>query len=147
MKYWSYFVAKIGATALFLWGVWALIHRFLPEPEPFMRTRVSRFPQDLAWTSAFLGWFLLGVGILALAIWDQRRRCRICLTRLRMPVEKGAWSMATLLNPPSLESICPFGHGTFEEPEVHVSTRQDPRWTEHEDIWKELESIDRKPRP
>src|ERR1035441_8510947 len=38
-----------------------------------------------------LVWFLLCAGALYAIVWDQRRRCRVCLRRLRMPVETGSW--------------------------------------------------------
>src|SRR5262249_42018858 len=48
-----------------------------------------RFGYDLEYTLFVLVWFLLCSGALYLSIWDQRYRCRVCLRRLRMPVETG----------------------------------------------------------
>ena len=100
MKYWAYFGAKLVAVVLFLCAVWDGMFRLLPEPEPFLRYRVSRMGQDLAWTTLILLYFLFGIGLVYVAIWDQRMRCRSCLRRLRMPLETGSWSRATLLSPP-----------------------------------------------
>ena len=145
MKYWAYFVAKLAVVAVFLRAVWDLMFWLLPEPEPFLHSRVSRYPQDLLWTSALFGLFLLGVGLVYLVMWDQQSRCRTCLRHLRMPLEKGSWGTATLFSPPHVESICPYGHGTLTEPEVHTEGQRPTEWIPHdEDIWKELESLDRK---
>ncbi len=145
MKYWAYFAAKLAVVAVFLRAVWDVMNRLLPEPPLVLHQHVSRYPQDLVWTSAIFCLFMLGVGLVYLVVWDQRTRCRTCLRHLRMPLAKGTWSKAILLNPPELESICPFGHGTLTESEVHIDGGRPAEWTAHEDdIWKELESLDRK---
>ena len=145
MKYWAYFGAKLAAVALFLRALWDGMMRLLPEPELFLSHRVSRFGQDLAWTTLILLCFLFGIGLVYVAVWDQRMRCRSCLRRLRMPLETGSWSGATLLSPPQRESICPYGHGTLTEPEVHTNARKPAEWRPHDDdIWKELESLDKR---
>lgn len=146
MKYWSYFAAKLAAAAGILWAGWKALNFLLPPPESFLRHKVSRFPQDLQWTGAILGLWLLGVGLVFLILWDQRQRCRTCLRRLMMPVNRGNWSKAALFSPPEVERICPYGHGTLAEPDVHLTAAPTTSWKEHEDIWKELEQIeDRKP--
>jgi len=145
MKYWAYFVAKLAAVVLFMRAMWDIMFWLLPEPEPFLRYRVSRLGQDLVWTTLILVFFLFGLGLVYLAVLDQRIRCRTCLRRLRMPLEKGSWSRATLLSPPQMESICPYGHGTLTEPEVHTTGQQPAEWTPNDDdIWKELESRDKR---
>lgn len=145
MKYWAYFVAKLVVVAVFLRAVLDLMFWLIPAPEPFLRHPISRYPQDLVWTSAIFGLFLLGVGLVYIVVWDQRTRCRTCLRYLRMPLQKGSWSRATLLSPPQVESICPFGHGTLTEPEVHTEGQKPAEWIPNDDdMWKELESLDRK---
>ena len=145
MRYWAYFVAKLAAVALFMRALWDIMFWLLPEPEPFLHYRVSRLGQDLVWTTLILVFFLFGLGLIYLAVLDQRMRCRTCLRRLRMPLETGSWSRATLLSPPQMESICPFGHGTLTEPEVHTTGQKPAEWTPHDDdIWKELESLDKR---
>lgn len=146
MRYWGYFIGKLLAGAAGMFGLWKLMHALLPEPVIFMRVRMGGFAQDLTWTLAYLLYWLLAAGLLAFAIWDQRRRCRICLRRLRMPINTGNWGLALLFAPPKLESICPFGHGTLASPETHTSTAQPPNWEEHGDIWAELEHMDQRGR-
>jgi|SRR5208283_5639249 len=145
MKYWAYFVAKLAAVVLFMRAVWDGLVWLLPEPEPFLTHRPTWFGQDLTSTGAILLFFLVGIGLAYVAVWDQRIRCRTCLRQLRMPLEKGSWSRATLLSPPQRESICPYGHGTLTEPEVHTTGQKAAEWTPHDaDIWKELESLDKR---
>ena len=142
MKFWAYFVAKSAAALGVLCFVWLSLDRLIPDPQPFLRYRVGRFAQDLPWTTAILVFWLLSIGIFALIIWDQRRRCRVCLAKLRMPVEHGSWSMATIFSPPRTESICPFGHGTLNVPEIQSTGHNPPEWHTNEDIWTELEKLD-----
>ncbi len=142
MKYWTYFVAKLIAGAAVLDLLWRGVSAIMPPPETFMRQQVKAFPQDLRWTSVMFLFWLLAASFVYLIVWDQKRRCRTCLRRLRMPVESGSWSKATLFNPPRTESICPYGHGTLEEPEVHTSGKRPPEWKAHRDMWQELEELD-----
>jgi len=92
---------------------------------------------------------LVSAGLLYLAILDQRHRCRVCLRRLRMPVETGSWSRMLLLGRPRIEYICPYGHGTLTEEELQISGLDNPEWTESGDMWDELcaASKDAEPRP
>jgi hypothetical protein len=145
LKYWGYFVAKIlvAYVALDRLGRW--IYSLIPEPEPLLQYRLARFAGDLLGTGVMLLFFLFCSGVLYLVIWDQRRRCRTCLRRLRMPVQRGHWGLATLLSPVRSESICPYGHGTLAEPDVRTTSTQQVQWREHsENIWRELESYDKK---
>ena len=63
------------------------------------------------------------MGVIWLAICDQRYRCRTCLRRLRMPILTGDWTHI-LLGPPRTEYICPFGHGTLKVDEVQITGHQ-----------------------
>jgi hypothetical protein len=145
-KYWGYFLAKLAAVAGVMWLAWYALIAIVPEPGYFLRHRLPRFPNDLTFTAAFLVYWLFSVALVVLAVIDQRRRCRVCLRLLRMPVESGSWRYATLLSPPGMERICPYGHGTLAVPQVHTSTSQETSWTAHEDIWKELEQLESRDR-
>lgn len=139
LKYWGYFAAKILVIGGFMWLLWSVLKATLPEPDYFLRHRVAPFAQDLTWTLIILVYCLFGAGLVWLAVADQRQRCKVCLRRLRMPVERGNWSLTVILSPPEMERICPYGHGTLAEPQAHLSTSQDAVWTEHDDdIWREL---------
>jgi len=74
-----------------------------------------------------------------LAIWDQRYRCRVCLRRLRMPIETGSWSRMLLFGRPEIEYICTYGHGRLNVSEVQISGSENPEWTpQSNDYWTEL---------
>jgi hypothetical protein len=139
LKYWSYFAAKLALIAGFIWLLWQGALRWMPEPGEVMYHKLWRY-QDLRWIAVMMALWLLAAGLCWLAVFDQRRRCRVCLARLRMPVSHGMWSAASLFAPPRTESICPFGHGTLNEPEVRVAGKDVTEWKRHDDdIWRELE--------
>jgi hypothetical protein len=139
MRYWAYFAAKTTGSGLASWGLFVLI-RWIWPPQPAKLTQFpATFGLDLPFTLAILGWFLITCGLLYLGIWDQRYRCRVCLRRLRMPIERGSWSSMLELGRPEIEYICTYGHGKLNVAEVQISGSEDPAWTPQEDdIWKEL---------
>lgn len=144
MRYWAYFIAKLAAIA----GVGFLLQKLLiwvlPVPAEFRRFGHNPVGHDLLWTTVFMAYTMLIFGLIWLAVLDQRYRCRTCLARLRMPLETGSWSRAMLFAPPRTEYICPWGHGTMKVREVQITGLESPRWDEHEDMWKELESLGKK---
>ncbi len=139
MRYWGYFAAKLVAAGGAMWGLLQLLNWYWP-PEPRYYTYIPpRFGYDLWYTAAALIWFLLLTGAFYIVIWDQRYRCRVCLRKLRMPVETGSWSRMLQFGRPRIEYICPYGHGTLREEELQISGLQNPEWTPHsDDIWEEL---------
>jgi hypothetical protein len=93
----------------------------------------------LAINLALMVWFLFGAGMLYLIVYDQRYRCRVCLRRLRMPVETGSRGFMLQLGRPRTEYICPYGHGTLKQEEFQTSGLENPEWTAHSgDMWDEL---------
>jgi hypothetical protein len=86
--------------------------------------------------------YMIGVGLFYLCILDQRYRCRVCLRRLRMPVETGSWSKMLQFGRPKMEYICIYGHGTLNIPELHLTGTDTTEWTEHSDYWAELCAAD-----
>jgi hypothetical protein len=93
----------------------------------------------LAINLAFMVWFLFGTGMLYLIVYDQRYRCRVCLRRLRMPVETGSRGFMLQMGRPRTEYICPYGHGTLKQEEFQTSGLENPEWTSHSgDMWEEL---------
>lgn len=139
MKYWGFFAAKIAAVSGVVYLLWLAVLRWMPEPEPFMfHQNNAPFGTDLGWTTVMLLLFLLAAGLFALAVIDQRYRCRTCLRRLRMPVESGSWPNSFLIGPPRMEYICPYGHGTLKLPELQITGKEKADWQEHGDYWDEL---------
>ncbi len=149
MKYWGYLAAKLAAGAGIALGVLWIIQASYPKPRPFLfgrgaaavKVRPEPFAHDLYYTFTMLGYFLFCLGLLYLIILDQRYRCRTCLRRLRMPIATGSWTHV-LLGPPRTEYICPYGHGTLRVADLHVSGANPSDWQPHEDMWKELISLE-----
>jgi len=139
MRYWAYFAAKLVAAGASLYGLLVLLSRRLPPAPRLFEYVPPRFGYDLGFTLAILMWFLLCSGTFYLIIWDQRYRCRVCLRRLRMPVETGSWSRMLQFGRPRMEYICPYGHGTLREDEFQISGLANSEWTRHsDDLWEEL---------
>ena len=93
----------------------------------------------LAINLALMLWFLFGAGMLYLVVYDQRYRCRVCLRRLRMPVETGSRGFMLQMGRPRTEYICSYGHGTLKQEEFQTSGLENPEWTAHSgDMWEEL---------
>ena len=139
MRYWAYFAAKIVVAAAALFGLLALLNWFWPPEPHFFSYIPPRFGYDLPYTLAVLLWFLLCTGTAYLIILDQRYRCRVCLRRLRMPVETGSWSRMLQFGRPQIEYICPYGHGTLRKDELQIAGLENAQWTPHsDDFWEEL---------
>ena len=127
MRYWAYFAAKLvvgGRGALRLAGA---DHRIYSRPRSDPPAPLRDGGQILLYNLAVLGWFLLCAGALYVIVWDQRYRCRICLRRLRMPVETGSWGRMLQFGRPRIEYICPYGHGTLKQDELQISGLENPR--------------------
>lgn len=140
MRYWGYFLAKLAAAAALSQGIYLVIYHLIPAPEHFAYDNPPpRFAHDLWFTFGIGIWFLLTCGMLYAAIWDQRYRCRVCLRRLRMPIETGSWSRMLQFGRPEIEYICTYGHGKLNVSEVQISGSENPEWTpQQNDMWTEL---------
>ena len=144
MRYWAFFVGKLLAVAALSQGIYLIIAHTMP-PRAADAYVQAPFAHDL-WFTAEIGiWFLITCGMIYAAIWDQRYRCRVCLRRLRMPVETGSWSGMLLLGRPRIEYICPYGHGTLKEAELQISGLENPEWKPNADMWDELCAATREP--
>jgi hypothetical protein len=146
MRYWAYFAAKVVAAFASFYGLLALLNWAWP-PEPSFYSYVPpRFGYSLGYTLTTLVLFLLFTATLYFVILDQRYRCRVCLRRLRMPVETGSWSRMLQFGRPRIEYICPYGHGTLKEHELQISGLENPEWTPHsDDMWEELCASSKEP--
>ena len=145
MRYWAYLAGKVVAAAAPLYGLMLLIIRQFPK-RPVRADDVENawahlqtMNQDLMVDLYLLVWFLLCVGVLYMIVWDQRRRCRVCLRRLRMPIETGSRGSMLQLGRPQIETICTYGHGTLTEDEADIAVLTASEWKPHsDDIWDEL---------
>ncbi|MCC6861023.1 MAG: hypothetical protein IT158_20820 [Bryobacterales bacterium] len=152
VKYWGYFAGKVLLAAAIAAGAFWAMHRYwpvqqywLPVYKPLVGYRlveytyVPKFGTDLAFTTAVGLWFLFTCGLLYLAVWDQRYRCRVCLRRLRMPIQTGSWSSMLQRGRPRIEYICAYGHGTLNVEQLQIGGVENPEWTpQQEDLWEEL---------
>ena len=148
MRYWAYLAAKLAAAAVPLYGLLALLNVvFPPKPKGADAYWVLQHSGRIMMLNlALMFWVVLCAVAIAFIILDQRHRCRVCLRRLRMPVETGSWGSMLQLGRPQIESICPYGHGTLKEEELQISGLQNPKWTPHsDDIWDELCASSKKP--
>ena len=138
MRYGAWFVAKLAVVAAGMSGTLKLVSRMFP-PEKDTLAPLGKGASFLLCDFVLLLCFLLFAGALYLIVWDQRYRCRVCLRRLRMPIATGSWSRILLLGRPQIEYICPYGHGTLREDDLHISGISAAEWTPHsDDIWVEL---------
>jgi hypothetical protein len=140
MRYWAYLVLKLAVVAGIIGAAWRGLNAVWPAPQPFLNQYNHAFARDLWYTTAVMGLWLAGVGLVYLAILDQRYRCRTCVRRLRMPQSAGSWNQV-LFGAPRTDYICPFGHGTLRVPELRISGSDDPDWHPIENMWKELEEL------
>jgi hypothetical protein len=140
MRYWAFFLGKLIAVAALSQGIYLAIYYLLPAQQEFAYDyHPPRFVYDLWFTVGIGVWFLLLCGMLYAAIWDQRYRCRVCLRRLRMPIETGSWSRMLQFGRPEIEYICIYGHGKLNVSEVQISGSENPEWTpQQQDMWAEL---------
>jgi hypothetical protein len=147
MRYWGLLAGKLVIAGAISYGLLLAIDSFWPSSMWFFGVRASRFGFDLVYTAAVGLWFLLSAGLFYLCVWDQRYRCRVCLRRLRMPIETGSWNRMLLLGRPRIEYICPYGHGTLKKEELQISGIENPEWTESGDMWEELCAASKDPEP
>jgi hypothetical protein len=93
---------------------------------------------DLA-TEPLSTWlFLLGcMGALSWSIYDQRRRCRVCLRRYGLAAQIGCPG-CILLSWAGTELVCLEGHGTLHVAGRVASWREQDRWTSLDDSLLEL---------
>ncbi len=136
MRYWGLLVLKLIASATLLTLLWLGVTALLPAPKYLYGNHFLGY--DLGWTLLAGLFFLIGSGLVYLSILDQRYRCRVCARRLRMPMLAGSWGRMLQLGRPSVEYICPYGHGTLKVAELQICGYESPDWTRHGDYWEEL---------
>lgn len=143
MRYWGILILKLAGIYAVIRGIWALFLVWMPPPAAFLYHHIRPFGQDLRWTGAILFLFLLACGLLAIAVLDQRFRCRKCGRRLRMPVLRGSYSKMLQEGRPQFEYICPFGHGSLRVPGTRFQGREPSQWRANKGLWEHLIAADR----
>jgi hypothetical protein len=143
VRYWGYLAGKLAVSGGLSYGLLATINALSPPAPVVFHTHPGRFAFDLQYTTLSGLWFLFSAGLLYLCILDQRYRCRVCLRRLRMPIETGSWGRMFMLGRPRTEYICTYGHGKLNVDELQISGLENPEWTPHEDMWEDLVAASR----
>ncbi len=118
MRYWAYLVGKLVGISLIVFVLYAAVSSYPLSTLPAYIH--SQFLYNMPYTFCVVGTWMIGAGLLALAVRDQRRRCRTCLRKLIMPIPTGSWSNLLTSGRPATEWICPFGHGTLRVEELHI---------------------------
>jgi hypothetical protein len=150
MRYWAYLAGKLAAAGAVFYGLLVMIDHLIPKGRAYtvaagekdfkkLMAPLDSIGNSLAINVALMVWFILVGVALYFIIQDQRYRCRVCLRRLRMPVETGSWGRMLQLGRPKVEWICTYGHGTLQADEVQISGLTPPEWkAQSGDIWEEL---------
>jgi hypothetical protein len=142
VRYWGYLVGKVVVSCAIASVFLCEINYSWTPRRPFPELNWGLFGRDLLYTSLIGLWFLFVAGLLYLSVLDQRYRCRVCLRRLRMPIERGSWSRMLQFGRPEVEYICVYGHGRLNVPEVQISGIENPAWKQQGDMWSELYAAD-----
>jgi hypothetical protein len=126
----SFFVCKTGLL---------LIAVLLSGLEFTRATSITMIGGTDALTEPLSTWlFLIAcMGVLSWSIYDQRRRCRVCVRRLGLPAHVGCPG-CLLLDWAGTEMVCMEGHGMLYVPEMSSSWQDPEKWTTLDDSWQAL---------
>jgi len=130
MRWWSFFITKavllLMLTGVLAWTAvrWGSIY-LVGSIHPM--------------TNAIALWLFLAISVapLSWAIYDQQRRCRVCLQRLGTPIQIGAPGYV-LLDWSGTEMVCPDGHGVLYLPDSQANWLERDRWDNLDDSWADL---------
>ena len=130
IRWWTFFVAKalllLLVTGLLAWTVVRWLSVYVVG---------SIHPM----TNVIAVWLflVLSVAPLSWAIYDQQRRCRVCLQRLGTPIQIGVPGYV-LLDWSGTEMVCPEGHGVLYLPDSQANWLERDRWDNLDDSWADL---------
>ena len=130
LRWWSFFVTK-SVLLLIVTGLlaWTTV-RWLS---------ISVYGSIHPMANAIVIWLflVLSVAPLSWAIYDQQRRCRVCLQRLGTPIAIGAPGYV-LLDWSGTEMVCPHGHGVLYLADSQANWLERDRWDNLDDSWADL---------
>ncbi len=126
----SFFAAKTGLL---------LIAVLLAGLEFTHATAITMIGGTDALTEPLSTWLFLiaSMGALSWSIYDQRRRCRVCLRRLGLPAHVGCPG-CLLLDWAGTEMVCMEGHGMLHVPELAPCWQDPAKWTTLDASWQGL---------
>jgi hypothetical protein len=127
-RYWGFLALKAVAVAVIFPLVWM-------EVGTALRIHIASKGWRVTFGIATAVFLLVATGrAMIWCIADQRRRCRVCLRRLVLPVSVGSW--ASLFEPSATEMLCEDGHGALALSDAETNVQD--RWTRLDDSWKAL---------
>ena len=141
MKYWGYLAAKLLVALAILSAMQRSSPRQFPPMRAFYLGGPNPVMRNLNYTFVMLAFGLFAAGLVWLILRDQRYRCRTCLRRCGCRSRPGPGTTCCL-GAPRTEYICPYGHGTLKVAELQITGHQQPDWRPHDDMWKELFSLE-----
>jgi hypothetical protein len=107
LRRWLFLASKIGLLVPIIWFAGAIPAEIFPP---------ATFALLLGWIFAFR-W----------AIWDQRKRCPVCLRPLSGPVEVGIHAHM-FLDPRGTQLVCARGHGSLQIPAAQTTWCSRQTW-------------------
>lgn len=142
---------KLSARGVVLWWTFLLAKMLLLLATSFVLAleicgRVSIMftgsIQPLVGPSSTWLFLVLSMAALSWCLYDQTRRCRVCLKRLSNEASVGTASYL-LLDWWGTELVCSDGHGLLHVPEMQSSWLEDEQWVHLDESWKPLFERDR----
>jgi hypothetical protein len=130
-RWWGFFIAKT-ALALAISFVAAL------ELTRYLSVLLTGTVLPMANVISVWVFLLLAIGLLSWAIHDQRRRCRVCLQRLGLPVHVGYRGYLLLDPAAATELLCAEGHGMLHLADTEASWADSDEWNALDSSWAGL---------
>ncbi len=121
-RWWGFFTAKTSLLLLFCFVVaLKLTH--------YGSVLLTGAVQPMSNVVSMWVFLVLAIGALSWAIYDQRRRCRVCLRRLGFSVQVGCPGYTLLDCWAATELVCARGHGMLYMPESEASWLEGDQWS------------------
>jgi hypothetical protein len=136
-RWWSFFTAK---TSLLLMACFVVALELTHYGSVLLTGAV----QPMSNVVSMWVFLVLAIGALSWAVYDQRRRCRVCLRRLGLSVHVGCPGYTLLDCWAATELVCARGHGMLYMPDSEASWLEGDQWS-NLDTSLSSESEPRKP--
>lgn len=121
-RWWGFFAGKalLSLTIAFVLAL-AVTH--------YVSVLLTGAVQPMSDIASMWVFLLLASGALTWTIYDQRRRCRICLRRLGLSVHVGCPGYTLLDCWAATELVCAHGHGMLYMPDTDASWLEGDQWS------------------
>ena len=121
-RWWSFFTAK---TSLLLMACFVVALELTHYGSVLLTGAV----QPMSNVISMWVFLVLAIGALSWAVYDQRRRCRVCLRRLGLSVHVGCPGYTLLDCWAATELVCARGHGMLYMPDSEASWLEGDQWS------------------